>query len=275
MPRPSARLKQIVSPPRENGKIMASRKVRLRRTLIAAGVIAVTVWAISSCATANVTPPKESLPFPVAAPLPPLAAGIAVDAISTTPVQTLADKKWVASTAAATGIPERTLFAYAGVALRKSVTEPNCNITWNTLAAIGWIESHHGTIFGGTILPDGFASEPIYGVPLTGGAVMDIPDFDDGNFDGTAEYDRAVGPMQIIPQTWAAWHADGNLSGSEDGQQIDDSTLAAAGYLCFSGGDLGTAKGWDAAVTAYNQAPQYIIDIAATANEYAAAAPTS
>jgi membrane-bound lytic murein transglycosylase B len=100
---------------------------------------------------------------------------------------------------------------------------------------------------------------------------MDIPDFDDGNFDGTAEYDRAVGPMQIIPATWAAWHVDGNLDGSEDGQQIDDSTLAAAGYLCFSGGDLATAAGWDAAITAYNQAPQYIIDIAAKADEYAAA----
>lgn len=254
---------------------MVSRKVRLRRTLIAGVIIAGGIWAVSSCASGNVTPLKASPPFPSAAPLPRLAAGIAADAISTTPVEILADKKWVVSTAAATGIPERTLFAYAGVALRKSVTEPTCNISWNTLAAIGWIESHHGTIFGGTILPDGFASEPIYGVPLTGGAVMDIPDFDSGNFDGTAEYDRAVGPMQIIPQTWAAWHADGNLSGSEDGQQIDDSTLAAAGYLCFSGGDLATAKGWDAAVTAYNQAPQYIIDIAATANEYAAAAPTS
>jgi membrane-bound lytic murein transglycosylase B len=252
---------------------MASRKVRFRRTLIAAGLIAAIIWAVSSCTAIKARLPQLTRPFPAAAALPLLATGIANDAIPTTPVNILANKKWVTETAKATGIPERTLFAYAGVALRKSVTEPTCNITWNTLAAIGWIESHHGTIFGGTILPDGFASEPIYGVPLTGGAVMDIPDFDDGNFDGTAEYDRAVGPMQIIPQTWAAWHADGNLSGSEDGQQIDDSTLAAAGYLCFSGGDLSTAKGWDAAVTAYNQAPVYILDIEAKANEYAAAAP--
>jgi membrane-bound lytic murein transglycosylase B len=217
-------------------------------------------------------PTTAALPFPVAAPLPTLAPGISTDEIRPTPVNLLADEDWVAETASATGIPERTLAAYAGVALRKSNTEPNCHVSWNTLAAIGWVESHHGTIFGGSILPDGFASEPIYGVPLTGGKFMDIPDFDDGNFDGTAEYDRAVGPMQIIPATWAAWHVDGNLDGSEDGQQIDDSTLAAAGYLCFSGGDLATAAGWDAAVTAYNQAPQYIIDIAAKADEYAAAA---
>lgn len=252
---------------------MASRKVRLRRTLIAGGIILALVWVISSCAMANVSQPKASLPFPSAAPLPLLAGGIATEAIRTTPVNILADEKWVTETAKATGIPERTLYAYAGVALRKSVTEPNCHVTWNTLAAIGWVESHHGTIFGGSILPDGFASEPIYGVPLTGGKFMDIPDFDDGNFDGTAEFDRAVGPMQIIPATWAAWHVDGNLDGSEDGQQIDDSTMAAAGYLCFSGGDLATAAGWDKAVTAYNQAPQYILDVSAKANEYEAAAP--
>lgn len=254
---------------------MASRKVRLRRTLIAGGIILALVWVISSCAMANVSQPKASLLFPRTAPLPLLAGGIATEAIRTTPVNILADEKWVTETAKATGIPERTLYAYAGVALRKSVTEPNCHVTWNTLAAIGWVESHHGTIFGGSILPDGFASEPIYGVPLTGGKFMDIPDFDDGNFDGTAEFDRAVGPMQIIPATWAAWHVDGNLDGSEDGQQIDDSTMAAAGYLCFSGGDLATAAGWGRAVTAYNQAHQYILDISAKANEYAAVAPSS
>ncbi len=252
---------------------MASRKVRFRRTLIAAAIVAGMVWTVSSCTAVRSRLPQLSSPFPSAASLPPVASGISDDAIRTTPVNLLADEKWVSEAARSTGIPERTLFAYAGVAIRKSVTEPECHVSWNTLAAIGWIESHHGTIFGGTILPNGFASEPIYGVPLTGGAVMDIPDFDDGNFDATAEYDRAVGPMQIIPQTWAAWHADGNLDGSEDGQQIDDETLAAAGYLCFSGGDLATAEGWDAAVTAYNQAPKYILDIEAKANEYAAAAP--
>jgi membrane-bound lytic murein transglycosylase B len=196
---------------------------------------------------------------------------LTTEEIPNTGVNTLADSAWVARTAEQTGIPERALAAYAGVTVRKSVTEPECNVTWNTLAAIGWVESHHGTIFGGRILDNGFTSEPIYGVPLTGGEYLDLPDFDDGNFDGTAEFDRAVGPMQIIPPTWAAWHVDGNLDGSEDGQQIDDSTLAAAGYLCFSGGDLSTPAGWDAAVTAYNQAPQYILDIAAKADEYAAA----
>ena len=278
MPVPSSCLRPIVSGSLQNRTTMASRKVRLRRTLIAAGIVGGVVWAIASCAGTGFMqggPRTVALPLPVAAPLPVLAEGIATEDIRTTPVNILADETWVAETAAATGIPERTLFAYAGVALRKSATDPNCQVTWNTLAAIGWVESHHGTIFGGKILPDGFASEPIYGVPLTGGEFMNIPDFDDGNFDGTAEFDRAVGPMQIIPATWAAWHVDGNLDGSEDGQQIDDSTLAAAGYLCFSGGDLSTQTGWDKAVTAYNQAPQYIIDIAAQADKYAAAVGAS
>ena len=275
MPRPTSLVGPIVRATRQTGTIMASQKVRLRRTLIAVGIIGGLVWAVASCAAAGFPqtgPRSVALPFPIAAPLPVLAAGSAEGDIRGTPVNALADETWVTDTAQATGIPERTLYAYAGVALRKSSTDPTCQVTWNTLAAIGWVESHHGTIFGGTILPDGFASEPIYGVPLTGGKFMNIPDFDNGNFDGTAEYDRAVGPMQIIPATWAAWHVDGNLDGSEDGQQIDDSTLAAAGYLCFSGKNLNTVAGWDKAVTAYNQAPQYILDIEAKANEYAAAA---
>jgi membrane-bound lytic murein transglycosylase B len=253
---------------------MASQKVRLRRTIVAAGTVVGLVWAIASCAASGFPqtgPRSVALTFPVAATMPPRAAGLTTEGIPSTPIATLADPAWLSRTAAATGIPERTLEAYAGTAVRKTVTEPNCHISWNTLAAIGWVESHHGTIFGGSILANGFASDPIYGVPLTGGAVQNIPDFDSGNFDGTAAFDRAVGPMQIIPQTWAAWHADGNLDGSEDGQQIDDETLAAAGYLCFSGGDLTTSAGWDAAVRAYNQAPQYILDIEAKANEYAAA----
>lgn len=275
MPRPTSLVGPIVRATRQTGTIMASQKVRLRRTFIAVAIIGGLVWAVAFCVATGFPqtgPRSVALPFPVAASRPNIAAGISPDAIRGTPVNALADETWVTQTAKATGIPQRTLYAYAGVAVRKSATDPTCQVSWNTLAAIGWVESRHGTIFGGTILPNGFASEPIYGVPLTGGKFMNIPDSDNGNFDGTAEYDRAVGPMQIIPATWAAWHVDGNLDGSEDGQQIDDSTLAAAGYLCFSGKDLNTVAGWDKAVTAYNQAPQYILDIEAKANEYAAAA---
>jgi hypothetical protein len=111
-------------------------------------------------------------------------------------IATLASHEWVASAAEKTGIPERALAAYAGGALRLSVTNPECGLTWNTLAGIGWVESHHGTIFDGYITDDGSMSEAVYGITLDGdNGTIAMPDFDDGNFDLDPNGDRAVGPM--------------------------------------------------------------------------------
>jgi hypothetical protein len=168
-----------------------------------------------------------------------------------------------------TGIPERALAAYAGGALRLSVTNPECGLTWNTLAGIGWVESHHGTIFDGYITDDGSMSEAVYGITLDGdNGTIAMPDFDDGNFDLDPNGDRAVGPMQIIPPTWAAWHVDGNLDGVEDGQSIDDSVLVSSGYLCYNSDTMTNRTGWNQSIRAYNDVPIYAIDVAAKADEY-------
>lgn len=200
--------------------------------------------------------------FATAAPVTPAAAPVG-PALSA-----LADPAWVAATSKKTGIPPRALAAYAGVAI--SFESRTCGIGWNTLAGIGEIESRHGTIFGGTIAADGDATPPIFGVPLTGGAVANIPDSDNGAIDGDATIDRAVGPMQIIPQTWRNWHADGNADGVQNPQNIDDATLAAAGYLCRAGGKaLNTESGWRAAVLAYNGSQQYLDDVIRYSTGYA------
>lgn len=180
----------------------------------------------------------------------------------------LADPAWVATTAKKTGIPPRALAAYAGVAI--SFESRACGIGWNTLAGIGEIESRHGTIFGGSIAADGAARPPIFGVPLAGGAVANIPDSDKGAIDGDATIDRAVGPMQLIPEAWRNWHADGNADGVQDPQNIDDATLAAAAYLCRAGGQkLDTEAGWRQAVLAYNGSEQYLADVIRYSTDYA------
>jgi hypothetical protein len=180
----------------------------------------------------------------------------------------LADPAWVTATARKTGIPSRALAAYAGVAI--SFESRACGIGWNTLAGIGEIESRHGTIFGGAIAADGTATPAIFGVPLSGGAVANIPDSDKGVIDGDATIDRAVGPMQLIPEAWRNWHADGNADGVQDPQNIDDATLAAAGYLCRAGGKaLDTEKGWRQAVLAYNGSQQYLDDVIRYSTGYA------
>jgi membrane-bound lytic murein transglycosylase B len=181
------------------------------------------------------------------------------------------DEEWLSATAASTGIPQRALAAYAGAVLAKSKDGSHCTIGWNTVAAIGYAESRHGTFGGATIADDGTVSPAIYGVALSGGDTEHITDSDGGELDGDVEFDRAIGPMQLIPQTWRNWHVDASGDGVEDPQNIDDAALATANYLCRSSKDFTTEAGWLTAVTSYNSAPAYIALVARTGEEYGAA----
>ena len=179
------------------------------------------------------------------------------------------DPQWAADTAAATRIPREALLAYAGAALGAVENFPECTIGWNTLAGIGKVESDHGRHGGGVVGPSGHIEPLIFGVPLTGGDVENIPDTDGGEFDGTAEFDRAIGPMQIIPQTWRSWPADGNGDGVPDPHNIYDAAIAAANYLCHAESDWVSPDGWRAGVAAYNTHPEYAAAVASAAQDYA------
>ncbi|MGO2747132.1 lytic transglycosylase domain-containing protein [Microbacterium sp.] len=187
------------------------------------------------------------------------------------PISELPDSDWVNDLSSRTGIPERPLRAYAGAAIRASEESPKCGIGWNTLAGIGFVESEHGTIHGSEIGADGIARPDIIGIALTGESSLAIRDTDGGELDGDTIWDRAVGPMQFIPETWSQWGADGNGDRVSDPQNIDDSALAAARYLCFAGGDLTDPSAWIAAVHAYNPSIDYNNRVADVAGHYAAA----
>lgn len=184
------------------------------------------------------------------------------------------DQAWAARTAAATRIPDRAFLAYSSADLTIEAEQPACGLGWNTLAAIGTVESANGTYGGATLLANGYTSTPIIGVPLDGGKfgrgkVAAIPDTDHGKLDGDARWDHAVGPLQFLPSTWAKWGADGNGDGVASPNQIDDAALAAARYLCASG-TMTNAAGWRAAVFSYNQSNAYVNEVADIANRYAA-----
>lgn len=180
----------------------------------------------------------------------------------------LASSSWVAENATRLDIPERALAAYAGAAMKLSGEQPECGLDWATLAGIGYVESIHGGIFGGEIEEDGKQRPAIIGIALDGATTALIPDTDRGSLDGDPVWDRAAGPMQIIPDTWRQYAADGNGDGMTDPQQIDDAALTAARYLCAVGVDLRTTDGWIAAVGAYNDSTDYNHRVAEATSHY-------
>ncbi|HEY6749327.1 MAG TPA: lytic murein transglycosylase [Mycobacteriales bacterium] len=171
---------------------------------------------------------------------------------------------------AANGIPARAVQAYQAAATSMA----SCGIPWSLLAAIGRVESNHGRFAGAALLADGRSDPPIVGIPLDGRpGVAQIGDTDSGRYDGDLTHDRAVGPMQFIPGTWALFATDGDRDGKSDPFDIDDAAAAAAKYLCQAGGDLSTAAGQQDAVYSYNRSDSYVSLVLALSAEYAGGAP--
>lgn len=215
-----------------------------------------------------IAPADPATPAPTWAP-PAAEPVLATDAGPG--IQTRVDAAWAEQTAATTGIPVRALVAYAGAAMVKAEQMPECGISWSTLAGVGKIESDHGRHAGSVLDANGTATPGIFGIALDGVSTANIPDSDGGAIDGDAEHDRAVGPMQLIPQTWRNWHTDGGGDGVEDPQNIDDAAAAAANYLCRSSIAMDTEDGWRAAIAAYNSSDTYLSNVAAAATFYNAA----
>ena len=127
---------------------------------------------------------------------------------------------------------------------RSSKSDPSCHLDWSILAGIGRVESNHGRYGGSQVYADGSTSPHIVGLALNGvGNVASISDTDDGKLDGDTTWDRAVGPMQFIPSTWAVVGTDADGDGVRDPHDIDDAALSAGVYLCAGDRDLGTDAG--------------------------------
>src|SRR5579863_3508130 len=169
----------------------------------------------------------------------------------------------------ASGIPVVALEAYKRAAATFAVRDAACHLPWQLLAAIGRVESDNGQFGGAVLLPDGYGTRPIYGIPLDGrNGVALIRDTDGGKLDGDPNFDRAVGPMQFLPSTWALYGADGNGDGKKDPNNIFDAALAAADYLCAGGGDMANPAQEASAVLRYNDADEYVHVVLALAASY-------
>ncbi len=115
-----------------------------------------------------------------------------------------------------------------------------------------------GQASGGRVDKRGTTLSPILGPALDGNGFALIRDTDGGAYDGDGTYDRAVGPMQFIPSTWANWGADGNGDGRRDPHNIYDAALAAGRYLCAGTRDLTRRADLDRAILSYNRSDTYL-----------------
>lgn len=235
------------------------------------GVIMLVGWALVTVARDPMQIRRE-IPLDV----PPLA-GEAVPLIDVNASGRTSDKLkfWSDPLSGQTEISGQALRAYGNATLIAHQTWPNCNLQWTTLAGIGWVETRHGTYSGnwferGRLQADGVPEPKIIGPALDGtNGFMLIKDTDGGQLDGDAEFDRAVGPMQFIPSSWAHYGRDANGDGVADPQQIDDAALAAAALLCDLGRDLSTPEGWKQAIYSYNRSKEYLVNVRNAANSYA------
>ncbi len=104
-------------------------------------------------------------------------------------------------------------------ALYQSAAMTCPGMEWTLLAAVGQVESGHGRNMG----------------PSSAGA---------------------IGPMQFMPATFAAYGVDGNRDGRKDAWDPADAIYSAANYLCANGG--GRSDGQQSALLAYNRAQWYV-----------------
>lgn len=103
-------------------------------------------------------------------------------------------------------------------------------LSWTVLAAIGQVESGHGRNNG----------------PSSAGA---------------------LGPMQFLPSTWAAYGLDADGSGTADINDPFDAIPSAAAYLCRFGANRGPDQLYSA-IFAYNHLDSYVQTVLALSREY-------
>jgi len=148
------------------------------------------------------------------------------------------------------------------------VTQSVCQLHWPLLAAIGRAES--GNARGGQVDTSGHTLGQILGPRLDGSPGLSrVPDSDHGQLDADPVWDRAVGPMQLLPSAWRRYAADGDGDGRTDPNDIYDAALTAARYLCAGEVNLGDPDQLGAAVYRYRHSPSYVTAVRTWAAGYA------
>ncbi|MFZ1179626.1 MAG: lytic murein transglycosylase, partial [Mycobacterium sp.] len=216
--------------------------------------------AVTPVAAVSPTVPDLSGPVVVAIERGPTAFHVAEPALSAPP------PPMIVNAPGALGVPSMALSAYRNAEQKLAVAVPACGVSWNLLAGIGRIESGHAG--GGAVDTRGTAVRPILG-PALDGTLPGNEVIISSSVGTRVTYARAMGPMQFLPGTWARYASDGDGDGVADPQNLFDSTLAAARYLCSGGLNLRDPSQVMAAILRYNNSMAYAQNVLGWASAYA------
>jgi membrane-bound lytic murein transglycosylase B len=219
------------------------------------------ITPVASVAVVAAAASHRSGPVVVAAARPPTSVHIAA-ATKSAPAPPMT----VVNSSSALGIPSMALAAYRNAEQKMATSDPGCGISWNLLAGIGRIESGHAN--GGATDARGTAVHPIYG-PALDGTLPGNEVIVQSSAGGRVSYARAMGPMQFLPGTWARYASDGDGDGIADPQNLYDSTLSAARYLCSGGLNLRDQSQVLTAILRYNNSIPYTRNVLGWAAAYA------
>ncbi|GGK47423.1 lytic transglycosylase domain-containing protein [Nocardia camponoti] len=247
--------------------------------LVPAGLVAVTAATDVGTATSTAAVEHDIVPGTQDVAGAPQAAAPIADEIhleakqsaSAAPVvKTVAQRDDRAASdlpAGSLGIPGIAVAAYQNAEQQLAVQNPDCHMPWTMLAGIGRVESTHAY---GKADADGNPIKAVYGPVLDGSLYGNnvIHDSDGGELDGLAGYDRAIGPMQFLPETWHRYAADGNGDGIADPQNLFDAALTAGRYLCDGGLDMRDYAQQSKAILRYNNSMAYVANVMAWAGSY-------
>ena len=143
-------------------------------------------------------------------------------------------------------------------------------LPWTVVAGIGKVESDHGRFGGAQLAENGDVTPPILGPVLDGSipGTMAIPLSAPSPWHDHPTFDRALGPMQFLTDTFLAFGVDGNRDGTATPHNAIDAIYSAVNFLCGPDGEVTDLR---EAIFKYNRSEVYVDQVLEYAARYGVA----
>lgn len=143
-------------------------------------------------------------------------------------------------------------------------------LPWTVLAGIGKVESNHGRYGGASMDDSGTVTPPILGPVLDGSTpgTRPIPLSGGSPWHANPNFDRALGPMQFLTDTFQRVGVEASGDGVASPHNAIDAIHSAAAYLCGPNGEVTDLR---EAILTYNRSEAYVNQVLDYAARYGAA----